>query len=410
MPTDMEILDAPAPVEEPSVDTSAVDDTALPVEESTETEQPQAASEFTPEPETEEFPATPNEFLTVRVLNDRLKSNPQFAQIVNSDPALRNQLYAAARLAARTSEFREVFQTPDLARTAMSLAQKYNEINGLLTDPSRAQDLLNHLAFKRGADGQPVRGQDGSFELSDTWSAAVPLVRQAIWSQAVNSNNPELAAAAQLLAQAFGDAPRAAGAAPQQGDTQPQVDPRMQHELETLRQEKQQRAEAEVQQFHQSISDGIEQTLREDIGKVITTLEAGNAALTPYLKGVLADKIFSELAELAGNDPNYKTNIQFIYSSNPRNDQGRQAVIGAARSYAKSRIADVARKHLSEISGPVLQQQSAKTTKVTAQSAKPEIRGAGGVSAPSRPDVRQLLGDKQKELGRRLSEREILDL
>ncbi len=413
--TDTEILNAP--------ETGAVDggtppqpvESAQPVADGSPSTPTEAAAPAAPaEPEEEEFPAAPTEALTVRALNEKLAKSPQLAAAVASDPALKNLLYSTARQAAKASEFKSVFANIDTARTALALAQQHNEFQSLYNNPRSAGQALEHLALARNPDGTPRMGADGQPEVNPAYFELVRNYREQLYTYATQSGDPAVAAAVVTLAQFMGDKPSAGGtqADPAVGA---QADPAVQAQLQRLaqfEQQESQRSEQAQQEHIKAIHTGIDTAIKEDITTMLTRLRtAQNVALTPYMEKNLVANILADIYQRGSEDKAYQAHSNFVYRSSQNDpDRGVAKAIGAARGFAKEHLTELVRKHLSEISQPVLAAQAEKAQKVGAQAARPNPKGGGGVGAPSLPGIYQKVQDFVATHKRQPTDREKLDL
>lgn len=408
--SDLDILNAPEATA--SVESSAPEVVPVVEPEANADGSPQTPVTPAAEPEEEEFPSAPAEALTVRALNEHLAKNPAIQAAVNSNPAFKNLLYSTARLAGTAKDFKGVFQTVDTAKTALQLAQQFNDFQTKFNDPKGGGAALEHLAFAKNPDGSPKLNAQGQPEISPAYLSLVKSYRTELWGYASQSTDPKVQEAVATLAQFMGDAKASASATAQ--DPAAVADPAVEADRARLREyearDEAQQGEA-LQQFNTSIVTGIETAISADVTKVLDNLTSvGNIALSDYMKNVLKEKILGEINDRASKDTAYRAHSKFIYDSSPRSAEGAQKSIGAARAYAKNLLVEVVRKHLTEISQPVLNTQTEKTQKVQAQVSQPNPRGAGGVAPPSRPDpaakVREYM---QAHGGRRPSDRELLD-
>lgn len=401
--SDLDILNGPDPEVVASPNEPVVPETP---EVGAEPVTPVVPVAVAPEPEEEEFPST-IEAPTIKSLNEKLAKNPAFAAAVSADPALKNLLFSSVRQAAAYKELKGVVPTVEAARTAMTLAQNQSQFNQHFNNPQGGQAALEHIAWQRTPDGKIAAGPDGQPILSEGYQRLVGAYRQQLYDYVAGSGDPKALEAVQLIAQLFGDKSSFSTVQPsgQPDPNAPAVSPEVKARLDLAdRYEKEEttRQQHAVQQYNESVNTGITDAINSDIDKVLGTMKnAANLAITPYLEGVLKSNVLSDIRKVAGENAAYQQHIEMLYNNSPKGPEGLKSLIQAARQFTKDHITSLVRKHLDEVSQPILQAQSEKGSKVQAQVNKPNVRSAGGAAAPSRPDAQTRINEFRKANGGR---------
>lgn len=406
-----------APVDEPVVDPAAaapaapaVDPNAAPVEEDELLAQPEVALE---------------DPLTIKALSEKIGKSPELQAAIAKDPGLKNLLYSTSRLAAQANEFKSIVQTPELARTALELADRYiNLENTLRSEPGKAPDSLFELTAIRDAQGNILFDQPNEAYTS----LFVTQREQHLWpflaEMAAKSGNEDWRDAVAIVAhQMLGDKiqidspfAKAGGAQAPQGKQQPQLPPEVQErlrKLDELERGQQDAAQNEQRQYGQNVANNIHESVSKAANGYLDNLIKAqpNAMITDFTKEAVIEKALKEIYELAKNDPNYQRHINFIYKSASVKDAAlSQKLVAEATKYARERMPRLIAKHLGEASKGVVKQQQQRSQKQQDQKERPNVQGNAGASAPSRPDPAARVKEFMAKNKRKPSDREIMDL
>lgn len=394
--------------------------------------EPQADDVARPEDELDLLPSAADEPLTVKALNDKLGKNPEFKTALDKDPGLRNLLYATARQAEQSKQFKEIFQTPAMAKTALELANKHIEFENTVSGgkPEQVLDGLYGMTAMRDANGEIDYNQPNPqyaaaithYREGNLWPHVASLVERIpaegirIGSELVKAE--DLRDALAIVATALGDkvdlkSPYAGSAASAPKDNK--LDPETQGRLDRLDQLEQKDRDASARQ-----AEEYNTSIRTGIGESVTTAAKGyldnliksrpNAAITDYIKSTIIEKAVAEVYELAKNDQAYKAHINFLFKSSKKDEEGRKKIVAEATKYAKERLPRVIANHISQASKGVIAGQQQKLDKITKQKERTEVQGNGGVASPSRLDPAKRVEEFIKTNKRKPTDLEILNL
>lgn len=439
MPSDIEILSSDAPAPEAAAEPAISADNSTPVDGATPAEaavtdaqgaatdpansgqtpaQPQAGQE----PQEDDLvppDAVLEDALTVKALNDKIAKSPELQAIFTKDPGLKNLLYGNARMAQQTAKYKEIFQTPELARTALDLASQHIEFdNALRGTPAKIMDVLFERTAARDAAGNidyntPNEAYNQVF-VSQREGHLWPYLN----SLAADTKNADLKDAIAIVAQALGDKIQTDsqyyGNKQNQPAAKPQHDPETAAKLARLDELERGQQDQQAQQtynYNQGILNGIGDSVSKAAGSYFDNLvkTKPGVVVTDFIKNAVIEKSIAEVYKLAENDPSYKNHVGFIYQSARNKDAALSArIVAEATKYARERLPRIIAKHLGEASKGVVASQQQRLGKQQQQT-RPEVQGAAGVSTPSRPDRAAQIKEFMNKNKRRPSDREILD-
>lgn len=356
-----------------------------------------------------------------------LQKHPGLKQAMESDPALWESLGEAAQSMADLAEFRQVFPSLDEARKAAGHAAALSTFDELYFNesPQASKELLLHLyenQFLRDPEtGDFVTDDKGERISSGAYDRLTGAYREILFNHMVEraaaEGDNELHTAVEVmrarLAGKKGAKP-AANAKPaneadgEEKSAETQLPADVQARLKRLEDIEKQQAEIEQRSWHdyyQSVGETVEQAVRADIEQAL-----GQAALPAYMRSKLVEDILGDLNKQAGADASYQNRVQSLLRASGRSESARQRIVAAARSHVRSRIAPVAQRHLNQAVQDLRQEQEQRTTKVREQQKRVEVKSSGAAPPPVRRSDSERIRSAEQKLGRRLSDREILDL
>lgn len=367
-------------------------------------------------------------------LETLVAAHPALAAAVEGSAELKAALTGLVAGQKDLSAFLQVFATAEEAKQAASSAQFLAGVDRLYysNDPAAPRQFLQQLY-----DSQFVRDPDSGQMLHDASGAPVSsgaygritgayreLLFESLSEQAAKSGDEALASAVRLIRQRMNGETateanggrEAAGAA--QADLPAEIQQRLQR-LESLERQAQEAREAtrrqetatrqgQTQQELAALAQTVGAAIRADIEQSL-----GAAALPPYLKAKVADDIFSALNQQAAADPAFQARMDALLrlaAAPGGTDATRARIVAAARAHAKPRLGAVAQRILAEAGAGLREQQEAIASKIAAQRRQAEVKSGGGAPAPVRRSTPSQVQQLEQSLGRRLSDREILDL
>lgn len=416
--------------------------------------EPAAISPATAAPEADAAPSSVNDPAAleppatdaVSPLAAALAADAEFRTALERHPELKSSLESALARGADLTAFQQVFPSLESARLAADQAQALAGFDQLYfsTDPAAGQQMLQrlyHNQFLRDPDtGDLLLDKDTRQPVSTgaydrLASAYRGILFQTLDRQAREENDAPLAQALQVLRERFelDPAPAASSAAapipsaaalaaaapaaapdpaasplPPSAGSGAALPPEIQARLSRLDQLEHQLAASQREQSQAFLTDltkEVTDTVHSDIEQVLSA-----AALPAYLKSKVVDDVFSELNRQAAQDAAYQQRMQSLLRAAPHQSDSRVRIIAAARAQARARIAPIAQKYLSQAVSGLRQEQQQRLAKVNEQKKQVEVKSSGAAPAPvRRTDVERVRG-AEKSLGRRLSDREILDL
>ncbi len=371
-----------------------------------------------------------------------LAADVEFHAALDRHPELKSSLETALARAADLDAFQQVFPSLESARLAAEQAQALAGFDQLYfsTDPLAGQQMLQrlyHNQFLRDPDsGELLLDKDTRQPVSTgaydrLASAYRNILFQTLDRQAREDNDASLAQALQVLRErfeldpapvSFASAPSiasplpapaaapdpAASPLPPPAGSGAALPPEIQARLTRLDQLEQQMAASQREQSQAFLADltkEVTDTVHGDIEQVLSS-----AALPAYLKSKVVDDVFTELNRQAAQDAAYQQRMQSLLRAAPHQSDSRARIVAAARAQARARIAPIAQKFLSQAVADLRQEQQQRQARVNEQKKQVEVKSSGAAPPPVRRTDYERVRGAEKSLGRRLSDREILDL
>jgi cell fate (sporulation/competence/biofilm development) regulator YlbF (YheA/YmcA/DUF963 family) len=154
-------VEVPDPAAEPgAVEVPAPDAEAKPAEEKPAVAEP-------------EFELNPPKALTPESLSKMLTDSPEFGKLLESNPALKGQIYKTAREAAELKPYKEIFPDLETAKEVVKEVRDFRDVRGMFLTAStrdgteKALAKMSELCYELDEDGnvlmqegKPVIGDD----------------------------------------------------------------------------------------------------------------------------------------------------------------------------------------------------------------------------------------------------------
>ncbi len=379
-----------------------------------------------------------------------LAEDSALQQALARHPGLQSALESALQQNSQWSEWQRLFPSLDAARYAAAQSDTLAGFDRLYysNQPEAARELLLRLyhnqflrdpesgELMRDAAGEPI--STGAYDrLATAWRDALldALDRHAA------DGDAELASALQILRarldSASSPSPRdwpaahSPSAAPESAKSNsnsssspssadsgaasplpPEVRTRLDR-LDALERQLESSEREQWRSWHDGLARDVSQTVRADIEQALAP-----AALPAYVKSKVIDDVLEGINRYAAADGAYQHRIQtLLRAAQAQSVPGaahpsdmRNRILAAARAQARGQLAPIAQQVLRQALAGLRQEQEQRLAKVDEQRARVEIKGAGAAPAPVRRQDADRIRNAERSLGRRLSDREILDL
>ncbi len=374
-------------------------------------EAPQAADSAAPDGDETPLP---------EALSELLQEHPELENLLQEKPGLKSSLRDHLRANEELGAFQKLFSSLDDAKFAQEQAQALGDFDRLYFSehPEAPMQLLERLRdnqfLKDPATGEPVLDEQGTPVSTGAYDRLTAAYRnvllQALETRAAQESDERLREALQVIQERLDGkaAPAASATAAAQPPTPESVPPELTAKLRRL-EEYERRAAGErqqkVQNYYQEVAQAVEQNVRADIDSFLARTD-----LPRYVRQKLSDDIFSALNQNASNDSGYQTRIQALLRNAGLNEPGRERVVAAARGYAKQRLGAVGQHYLRQAVQDLQQEQNARAQRESEQRKRVEVKAGGAVPAPVRRSDSERIRGMEHKLGRKLTDREILDL
>lgn len=417
---------APTPETTPAPEaTPAPAPTTTPAEPVNEVEFPDAdetdeiAPALAPQPEVQ-IAAEPDdgkpligaERLGTRGFRRLLKENADFAKSVEANPALSNRLHQMARQVDELNQIRAIAPSKADVERMRDDSTSLANFEGLYRgdDP----DLILRAMYDAQLERDEATGQVRSTGAYDRMAQRV-LYHQlsALDGIGARNNNQNLVNAVKVLRDALGinAASPANGAQPAAADvnTLPasirqkiEKFDAQERELNDLRAR---RSEEQTQQY-ESFMDSAAQDVADDLHELVNGLMA-NTGISDYDKRNVARDFVESVAKAADADVAFTAQQDEILKQFGHTPDAKARIRAQAQQWARQNGRDIIQPILSQV-GVSLKQRTVKAK--TAQAVRREPASAAAPSAPRLMDARVQIAEQQKKLGRKLTDKEILDL
>lgn len=383
-------------------------------EESTETAEetaatPAVASEPEPAPEAGALKGAAARLGTA-ALTKLLQEQPELAKLAEAQPRVKAQLYQMARRSQELAEYQELMPSLTVAREAQQAAAtiaNYDEayFGG---QPQQFWDGLHKASGTSGAYERNVAflhelflnrmEQHGLQDGNESLTQAVAAIREALgWGNASRTSPPSPASGGGTRATEHGPS------LPLHIRQRLERAEQMEREFEQLRLR---RSEEERQASERFLDETAQEASRE----LRTFIEGmlANTRLSDYDKQNITRDFLEQTAELADQDKVHSQALAELLSRSGPTPQTRQQMIARVKQWARQNGRDILEPILQRAGAGLKQRQAQR--EALRQQQRPEPSSAGAPSAPRQPTARDLVRSAESKLGRRLTDREILEL
>lgn len=378
--------------------------------------------------------------LSIAALNKRIATDPAFKAVMEKAPELRKQLFFNARLAERSNKYDDLFQTPALAQEIKATAEDHYKTQELYAAaPDKFLQKLFYDSLEKDEAGNLKLGADNRPIDTGRYDQVMSTYRTA-WYDSINGGVDRMASQGgaiqdpgggpeitsedarealriiQILTEGKSSIPapgvKAAPAAPSgtptlSAEVQAQLD-----ELASIKSQRTSDATKTFSEFQEKAIGTARTAIETDVKNLLSKRLPAEAALSDYMKGkIIADTVSAiELASKANSA--HQALLNRALRATTRDDAGIAKIVAMQQSYAKELLGRELSKVLSKATPGVVAQNRTLQTKVTNQVNRREVATSGGVSAPSRPDVRQAARDidaNARKSGKPLNDLDFVD-
>ena len=352
--------------------------------------------------------------LAPKELAGKIETDPALTAALDANPELKNELFANARLAAETAQFKEVFGSPAEAKVAAEGHAKFASISSKMLgikdgDAASIAPVMSEMleaSALRGPDGQlqyDAKGQlitDGSIGrfLRNSFHQRLDLFA----SQFVATGDDEGQAAVDILMERAGlRAPSSAKEEEMSAEVRTQYEA-LKAERAALDQEKTTRAAEVATAYHSTVNTRIDAMMDTGINAVLSRA----TGLNDFSRKTVESNIRTALAQEISRNPQFQTEIDRLERM-PYGPERQKAHMALATRYFQTGLAKVATAKLAEAGAALTARQQAQATKSAArtEAARSEVRGAlpTAKAAPAQTEREQFASvesDLKKSLGR----------
>lgn len=382
--------EAPAPVEVDYPDDDLAD-------------APEAPAAAAPPAQTEPQPAPPAARFGPAALSRLLQDNAELAAAAEANPRVKAQLYQMARRSQELAAYQDALPSLGQAREALA-----------------ARETLEHYdqtyfgsqpeGFWRGL--YEASGQTGAYERN------VQYLQQAFMAgleqRATEGKNRILGDAVAAIRENLGwkssrgasTSQASGGSAPLSASDGDGLPPHIRQQLEELEQLRSRRSEEERQALESFLDETGEEAGREIRAFVGGIL--GNAHLSDYEKESITRDFLEAVARAADEDKVHNAALSDILQQGGLVPATRARMAAQAKAWVRQNGRDILEPILKRAGAGLRQRQQQR--QAAAASARREPAAAGAPSAPRSPSGHDLVRQAEQRLGRRLTDREILEL
>jgi hypothetical protein len=390
------------PVLEENTAASPTGETGLEIEYPDEP--PEADPEVDPEPEAAPAKADSepgSQRFGTAALTRMLKDNPELEKAAASSPRIKAQLYQMARRSQELQQYQDLVPSLSRAREAVEKAQAIDGFDQSFfgNQPEQFWSRMHAAAGSSGAyernvqflqqtflDAVAERAAQGG---DNSLSGAVTAIREALgWG--TSSRTPDSRAA--------GDTNR--------GTSEQDLPVHIRQQLQELEQLRRRRSDEERQAEEHFLDDTAQEAGRAVRGFVEGIL--AQARLSDYDRQNVVRDFMEEVARLADEDKVHNAALDDLYRQGGATPATRAQMIARVTQWTRQNGREVLEPILRK-AGAGLKQRQQQREAVTAK-ARSEPRASGMPGALTQPAARDLVRSQEQKLGRRLTDREVLDL
>ena len=358
--------------------------------------------------------------LGTAALTKLLKEQPELAKLADEQPRVKAQLYQMARRSQELAEYQDLMPSLTVAREAQQAAATIAGYDQAYfgNQPQQFWDGLHQAS-----------GATGAYERNVTFLHQVFLDRME--QHALQDGNQNLTQAVATLRESLGWHGSAAQARAEQGNSQPtppspalesgahatnhgqqlplhvrqrlERAEQLEREVEQLRTRRSEEERQASDRFMDETAQEAGRELQSFIGEMLA-----NARLSDYDKRNIARDFLEQVANLADQDKVHAQAMAEILNRGGATPQTRQQMIARVKQWARQNGRDILEPILQR-AGAGLKQRQVQREAARAQQ-RTEPSSAGAPSPPRQPTARDVVKSAESKLGRRLTDREILEL
>lgn len=372
-----------------------------------------------PEPGKEPDATGPKAAIAAKVgtaaLTNTIKETPELASLLDANPRVKAQLYQMARRSGELAEFQELIPTPTRAREVVGLAESLGHVEAILhgDDPQSFWQMIYEGQMRPDpATGQKV--SSGAYERHVGWLHDTFLGTLA--QRATAANNQELAEAVSTIRDALGKSPSSpakggpGGEEFDEASLPPHIRQQLQAGKQALANEEQsrtRRAQEEAratEQFHDDTASKVADSLTEFVNGLLSSTR-----LSDYDKEHIARDFIEAVAEKSDADTVHAAAIAELLRAGGNSQEAQKQVMRRVMQWARQNGRDILEPILTRAGASMKQRQAARDSKNETRN-RPDPRSTGGPARVAQPNATDLVKSAQQKLGRRLTDREILEL
>jgi hypothetical protein len=331
---------------------------------------------------------------------------PEFKQLLESDPELKELLYHNAREAAEVKQFREFFPDVQSAKFAHENATTFIDVRDTFLGSTTADGTkatlqkMAQLAIERDEQGNPIIdpltgqakiGDDFYGFLDHTRDINMQYDREELQQRLTANQYPndaarerdQIAAAALDVLKEF--------YAPEQGAGTQDLPQELQArgaDLDRRERELNDRAQKEKvgerQQFEQSLIKDSTTRVETSINRILDSVIKQGATIVPFVREALPNKIGSELMKVVAKDPKLKADMAELQRL-PMTAEVRNRRLALVDKAIQSYLPNIARVQLKAAGVQLMRTQEDKLKKIDAQknASRSEPKGSAASASPN---------------------------
>ena len=328
-----------------------------------------------------------------------LKEHPELAKAAEGVPRVKAQLYQMARRSQELAEYQDLVPSISRAREAV-------EAQHTLAAMDEKYYAAEPGAFWQGL--HQASGTSGAYERNVRFLQETFL--DAVAQRAAANKNEDIGKAVTAIRETLGwDDSRAPRSRAEEGRTAHDASSLPLHirkELEELGQLRLRRSQEE-QQATSTFLDGTAKEAGQEMRAFVDGILA-NTGFSDYDKQNIARDFVEKVAELADQDKVHNAALEELYRAGGANPGTRAQMVARVKAWARQNGRDILEPILKH-AGAGLKQRQSQAEAVRARR-RSEPTSSGTASRPVQTSARDLVKQAEGKLGRRLSDREILEL
>lgn len=362
--------------------------------------------------------------LAPKELAGNIETDPALKAALDGNPELKNQIFANARLAAETAEYKKHFGSPAEAAVAAEGHAKFATISSAMLGVQDGNSESVRPVMSSMLEASALRGPDGELQYDSngaliTDGSVGKFLRNSFKQrmemfadQFVKAGDEDGQAAVDILMERAGLRTPSSASANEEAMSD---EMRTQHqaikeEREALAREKQEAATAVATTYNTTVNTKIDAMMDKGIGSLLSR----STGLNDFSRKVVESNIRTGLAKEIARNPQFQTEMARL-DRMPYGKERQVAHMALATRYFQTGLAKVAVTALAEAGAALTAKQQAQADKSAArtEAARSEVRGSATTtkSAPvlsEKDTFAQIEVDLRKTLGRSPSNLELM--